>query len=160
MTTIEQLTAEFTDLYNGNPWFGDNFQTVITDITHDEALALPPNGHSIARLLWHMVKWRKALAKRLLGNTGFRADVGDPDNWRDVNSLNGASWEEAKRQFEPLQHVITSELSLRNDVFLDEEFLPGKTYRWLTTGVIQHDIYHLGQIALLKSLIRKSGLWK
>lgn len=154
MTTIEQLTTEFTDFYNGNPWYGDNFLKIISDITPEEALYLPANSHSIARILWHIVKWRKSLAERLLGNLDFRADVTDSDNWRDVSTLDAAGWEHAKAEFEALQNVIVSELRLRNDVFLDEEFLPGKTFRWLTVGVIQHDIYHLGQIAFLKSLIR------
>jgi uncharacterized damage-inducible protein DinB len=157
MTTIEQLATEFTEFYHGKPWYGDNFSTIIQDVTHEEALALPPNGHSIARILWHTVKWRKALAERLLGNLDYRANVDDADNWRDVSSLDGTSWEEAKAQFGALQDVITSELRLRNDVFLDEEFLPGKTYRWLVVGVIQHDIYHLGQIAFIKNLIRQQG---
>jgi uncharacterized damage-inducible protein DinB len=158
-TVIQQLADDFTRLYDGNPWYGENFRQVVSDITHEEALALPPNGHSIARILWHIVKWRKALAERLLGNLDYRANVSDADNWRDPASIDGASWEEALKQFNALQSVIVSELRLRNDVFLDEEFLPGKTYRWLTVGVIQHDIYHLGQIALLKSLIRK-GTWQ
>lgn len=154
MTTIEQLHLDFQAFYNGNPWFGENFQQIISDITPDEALSLPGNHHSVARILWHMVKWRKALAERLLGNTDYRADVSDTDNWRDISTLDHGSWEEAKKQFDALQQVIVSELRKRNDVFLNEEFLPGKTYRWLTTGVIQHDIYHLGQIAFLKSLLR------
>jgi len=82
--------------------------------------------------------------------------MADPDNWRELRELDAASWEEAKKQMEALQSVIVSELRKRNDVFLDDEFLPGKTYRWLTVGVIQHDIYHLGQIAFLKSLLRNS----
>lgn len=155
MTTIEQLSNEFKDFFNGDPWFGDNYTKIISDITPEEALSLPGNQHSIARILWHMVKWRKALAERLLGNSGFRADIIDSDNWREVSTIDAAGWDEAKKQFEALQSVIVSELRKRNDVFLDEEFLPGKTYRWLTVGVIQHDIYHLGQIAFLKSLLRK-----
>jgi uncharacterized damage-inducible protein DinB len=155
MTTIEQLSNSFSEYFNGTPWYGDNYTKIISDITPEEALSVPGNQHSIAVLLWHMVKWRKALAERLLGNLDFRADVGDSDNWRDVSSIDHASWEEAKKQYEALQSVIVSELRKRNDVFLDEEFLPGKTYRWLTVGVIQHDIYHLGQIAFLKSLLRQ-----
>ncbi len=157
MTTIEQLSGSFQDFFNGDPWFGDNYTKIISDITPDEALSLPGNQHSIARILWHMVKWRKALAERLLGNLDFRADVADEDNWRDVSSLSHSSWDAAKKEFESLQRVIVSELRKRNDVFLDKEFLPGKTFRWLSMGVIQHDIYHLGQIAFLKSLLRKSG---
>lgn len=154
MVTIEHLVKDFTELYDGEPWFGDSYQTVIGGITAQEALVEPPNRHSIARLLWHIVKWRKALAERLLGDTDYQADVTDADNWRYEDDLTAQDWEEAKAQFQALQAVIVSELRLRNEAFLDSEFLPGKTYRHLAFGVIQQDIYHLGQIALLKSLGR------
>lgn len=160
MTGIQRLTQDFTDFFDGNPWFGNNFKNIISDITPAEALAEPPNGHSIARLLWHMVKWRIALTERLLGNLAFRADVSDADNWRENETLDAESWEAAKRQYESLQTVIVTELGRRTDGFFDEEFLPGKKFGWLATGVVQHDIYHLGQIAMVKSLVRKHGLWR
>ncbi|MFQ5446617.1 MAG: DinB family protein [Saprospiraceae bacterium] len=151
---IQQLADDFAAVYDGKPWYGPNYRQIISDITPEEALHLPANGHSIARILWHMVKWRKALAERLLGNTTYRASDEDPDNWRAPATLDYKSWEEVKKQFDALQEVIVSELRLRNDAFLDDEFLPGKTYRWLAFGVLHHDLYHLGQIAILKNIQR------
>ncbi|TAK44683.1 MAG: DinB family protein [Saprospiraceae bacterium] len=151
---IQQLAADFAAVFDGKPWYGSNYRQLISDITPEEALELPANGHSIVRILWHMVKWRKALSERLLGNTSYRTSDGDPDNWRDTATLDAQSWDEAKKQYDALQEVIVSELRLRNDAFLDIEFLPGKTYRWLAFGVLHHDLYHLGQIALLKNIIR------
>ncbi len=156
MTNIQQLADTYREFYDGKPWYGDCYAKIVADITPEEALYLPANQHSIARILWHIVKWRKALAERLLGNLDFRTAMSDPDNWREPEILDKMGWEEAKKQFDALQEVIVSELRKRNDAFLDDEFLPGKSYRMLTVGVIQHDIYHLGQIAFIKSLIRKT----
>jgi uncharacterized damage-inducible protein DinB len=154
---IQQLAGDFAAVFDGKPWYGSNYRQIISDITPEEALHLPANDHSIARLLWHKVKWRKALAERLLGNINYRASDDDPDNWRDPATLDAHSWEEAKKQYEALQEVIVSELRLRNDAFLDGDFLPGKTYRWLAFGVLHHDLYHLGQIAILKNIIRSAS---
>ncbi len=157
MTTIEQLIQECKDFYDGSPWYGKNFKEIIGDITPSEALAVPGNGHSIARLLCHIIKWRKSLTIRLQGNAKFRARDSDPDNWVPLNTLDAGVWENAKKEFDELQQVLVAELEARDDAFLDAEFLPGKTYRWLATGVVQHDIYHLGQISLLKQLLRAAN---
>lgn len=159
MTNLEQLTKEYTDFYQGIPWYGRNFSQIVEDITDGEALAFAGNGQSIAQLLCHMIKWRKSLTIRLLGNTEFRASDQDPDNWPAQNTLNAEVWKQAKLEFGELQETIIAELGKRKDSFLDELFVPGNaryTYRYLIIGVIQHDIYHLGQISLMKQLLRAS----
>lgn len=159
MTAIEQIVKDINAFYSENPWYGDSFLDVISDLTPVEALVTPPNKHSIAVLLWHMVKWRKALTIRLLGNLDFRAADSDPDNWLDAASQNVETWEAAKSAFAEQQEILVRELSKKDEAFLDTEFLPGKTFRQLVSGVLQHDIYHLGQIAMVKSFIRTHKIW-
>ncbi len=159
MTAIEQLVLDFKAFYNDNPWFGDSYLSVISDITPTEALATPPNQHSIAVLLWHMVKWRKALTIRLQGNLEFRAKETDADNWPDAATQTNETWEAAKAAFAAQQEILVAELSKRDESFLDTDFLPGKKFRQLATGVLQHDIYHLGQVAMVKSLVRNHNSW-
>lgn len=159
MTAIEQTVFDFKAYYSDNPWFGDSYLDVISDITPSEALATPPNQHSIAVLLWHMVKWRKSLTERLLGNSDFQANVSDSDNWPSAISQSTETWEAAKMSFTAQQKIIVEELSKRDEEFMDMEFIAGRNYRRLVTGVLQHDIYHLGQVAFVKSLIRKHTQW-
>ncbi len=160
MTAIEQLVHDFKAFYNDNPWFGDSYLDVISDISPAEALATPPNQHSIVVLLWHMVKWRRALTERLLGNLDFRADVSDSDNWPDSIAQNAETWEAAKAAFAEQQAIIVEQLSARDEAFLDTDFVPGRTFRRLAGGVLQHDIYHLGQVAMVKALVRNAGIWR
>ena len=154
MTNLEQFIQEFEDFYNGRPWYGSNFHEIVDDLSPAEALAVPGNGHSIARLLFHMIKWRKALTERLIGTPGFTASDTDPDNWVPLNTLNEQTWAEAKSEYHRQQERLLSELKKRDEAFLDEEWMPGRNYRKLICGVVQHDIYHLGQIAQLRSLLR------
>lgn len=157
MTSLEQLIKEYTEFYDGQPWYGSGFKKIIDDITPSEALAVPGNGHSIARLLCHINKWRRSLSIRLQGDIAFRASDTDPDNWPPINTLTEEVWENAKKEFGKLQEVIVEELKKRDESFLDQPFIPNNDkylYRYLVTGVIQHDIYHLGQISLLKQLLR------
>lgn len=159
MTSLEQLITDFKDFYNGSPWFGDSYEDIVTDLSTQEALAVPPNGHSIAVLLWHIVKWRKALTERLLGNMDFQANVTDPDNWPDAKSQTSATWKAAKVAMAGQQKLLIEALSQKDEAFLDTDFVPGRPFRRLAHGVLQHDIYHLGQIAMLKSLIREHETW-
>lgn len=157
MTNIEQLTKAFSDFYNGIPWYGKNFNEIIADITPNEALAVAGNKQSITRLLCHMNKWRRAVVIRLQGDLDFKVSDSDADNWPPINTLNKEVWENAKKEFGELQEIIIEELGKRDDEFLDKVFIPEKSrfdYRYLIMGVIQHDIYHLGQISLMKKLLR------
>ena len=157
MTHLEQFISEIKAFYEGQPWYGSSFKKIIGDISAKEALAVPGNGQSIVRLLCHMNKWRRSLTVRLQGNTEFRASDTDPDNWPPLNSLNEEVWEKAKDEFDQLQEILIEELGKREDAFLETPFIPEKEkyiYRYLITGVIQHDIYHLGQISTLKQLLR------
>jgi len=158
MTAIEQTLQDFKAFYNDNPWFGDSYLDVVSDISDAEALATPPNQHSIAVLLWHMVKWRKALTERLLGNTDFQADIRDADNWPPATEQNAETWAAAKAAFAEQQKIIEEQLAKLNEDFMDTDFVPGRPYRRLVNGVLQHDIYHLGQMALVKGLVRNYGI--
>ncbi len=159
MTAIEQHINDFKAFYDDNPWFGDSYIDVVSDIEPNEALAIPPNGHSIVVILWHMVKWRKALTERLLGTPGCQADMTDADNWPDAKTQTAETWEAAKIAFVEQQTILLEQLSRRDDAFLDTDFVPGSKYRRLVTGVLQHDIYHLGQVAMLKGLVRGHHIW-
>lgn len=158
MGNLEQFIVELKDLHHGDPWYGSSFHDIVDDITPAEALAVPANGQSIVRLLFHMIKWRKALSERLLGTPGYRSSADDADNWVPLDSLDEVKWREAKAEFDRLQRLILVELAKRDEAFLDVEWESGRTYRTLISGIIQHDIYHLGQIALLRSLWRRGGL--
>lgn len=154
---IHYHLEQWSTFYDGQPWYGSSFQAIVEDITEQEALYLPTNGHSIVRLLWHMVKWRKALTERLAGNTTYSANASDPDNWPEPDTLGPRSWALAKEAFAEQQRLLIELLQDKQDDFLEEEFLPGKKYGWMVAGVLQHDLYHLGQIALLKSCQRQAA---
>jgi uncharacterized damage-inducible protein DinB len=154
MGNLDQFIRELTDYYDGDPWYGSSFRAIVDDVSDTEALALPGNGQSIARLLWHMIKWRRALTERLIGTAGYTASADDADNWVALASLNSEAWRQGKVEYARLQRLLLSELSHRSEDFLDDEWQPGRNYRTLIAGVIQHDIYHLGQIAMLRALWR------
>ncbi len=157
MSSLDLLITDFKAFYAETPWYGNSYLNVISDISLQVALATPPNGHSIAVMLWHMVKWRKALTERLLGTPDFKAADTDTDNWLEAKEQTEATWEAAKAAFAVQQTILIEHLAKQDEAFLDTEFVPGWQYRRLVSGVLQHDIYHLGQIAMVKNLIVNHG---
>lgn len=153
---IQYHLQRFQDFHEGDPWYGSSFQKIVDDLTPEEVCYIPANGHSIVRLLWHMVKWRRSLTERLKGNTSFRAEVNDPDNWPDPATLGLEQWKAALAAFDQEQRLLLKLLADKTDDFLSSEFLPGKNYDQLVRGVLEHDLYHIGQIAFIKSVFRAS----
>lgn len=155
-TLLRHHIKHFEEFFNGSPWYGSNYTTIIGDLTDEEANWWPANGHSIHRLLLHMIKWRRALTEILLGNKEYTASVEDPDNWPKAEEIINIRWEDTKAAFELQQRIILEKLQEKSDEFLEEEFIPGRKFGWLIQGVIDHDLYHLGQIAFIRNLIRAS----
>lgn len=153
-TNIDQLIDRFQEVYQGNPWYGDSFQRMLHDVTPEMAQAQPPSHHSIAQLVWHMVKWRMPLLERLNGNLDFRASSDDPDNFPRYRPRTAEDWREALDTFARQQEEILSLLRQKSDSYLEEEYRDGHDMAWFINGVLQHDVYHIGQIGVVKTMVR------
>ena len=55
---------------------------------------------------------------------------------------------------EPVYQEIIALLHTKDDMFLEEKVdYRNYNFRFLINGLIQHNIYHLGQVAYLKKLL-------
>lgn len=152
-TSIGAYIEQYTEVHRGEPWFGESFRDILARIGPETALNRGPGKSNIIRLLWHCVKWRQSLIERLKGAPNYRARVEDPDNWLESGDPKMSDWNAAVRRFEEQFDEITQLLGQKDDLLLEQEFHPGRTYKTLIEGVLQHDIYHFGQIALLNSIL-------
>ncbi|MBK7650820.1 MAG: DinB family protein [Flammeovirgaceae bacterium] len=57
-------------------------------------------------------------------------------------------------QFQESQQKVVELLKKQDDAFLEKPYYKAVTYREIITGILQHDIYHLGQIAYIKSIYK------
>jgi uncharacterized damage-inducible protein DinB len=72
----------------------------------------------------------------------------EKNDWRELDHQDKTLWPQGIERFEETQEQILSLLKERNDDLLDEPVRERTyNYRKLLEGIIQHDIYHLGQIA-------------
>jgi uncharacterized damage-inducible protein DinB len=139
----------FNQLYEKGAWFGDTYLEKLADVTEKEAFTQPMKGvHSIAELVSHVIHWRGGITK------DSYPSMESPDNWRSLDTLKAMGWKKLLEEFTGSQKQVISVLKNARPEYFKEEYRPGNTRDYLVEGIIQHDIYHLGQLALVKKMIR------
>ncbi|GAA4307548.1 DinB family protein [Compostibacter hankyongensis] len=149
---IRHLIHDLQNTYAGDPWYGDSVTKILGDITPDIAFARPlPGRHAIAELLAHLVGWREFLNRRLQGDARFAIAQTESFDWTRTHPDPEKAWPMLLEALESGQQQIIAGLEQADDTLLDTQ-VPGRNYdfRQLIQGVIHHDIYHAGQIAILK----------
>jgi uncharacterized damage-inducible protein DinB len=127
----------------GEAWHGDAVFELLAGVSAGQAAAQPPGGnHSIAELTLHIAAWLDAAHRRLHGDPALL--LGEAD-W----PLPG-DWAQDRQR---LQDAAESLLTAIEKADLAAP-VPGKAYDvyFLLHGVIQHTLYHAGQIAVVKRL--------
>ena len=156
--SIIHYVNHFKEVYDGTPWYGDSIVSKLNDLTEALAFTRPREDvHSIAEVVAHMTYWRQSLISRLNHDTSFNAAVESEDNWTDPAVLRLEGWETVRKNFEAAQQIVVAVLSRQDDAILATEYAKGYTFDYLIQGVIDHDIYHLGQIGLIRKMVTLSG---
>jgi len=147
MSRAKTFADQLKRVWGGDAWHGPNIQALVADVTPEQAAAKPlPRAHSIFEIVLHMTTWDGVAFKRLMGEKVDEVD--DAKDWPDPGA---ATWGDARNA------LITTSLRLREAVLQlkDEDFekkAPGSssTQAELLRGIVDHDLYHSGQIALLR----------
>jgi uncharacterized damage-inducible protein DinB len=141
--------ANFTQLYQQDAWFGDAYMEKLADVTEKEAFTPPVQGiHTIAELVSHVIYWRSVII------TGIYPSMDSPENWPSLDTLKAKGWTNLLKDFAESQNKLIAVLKNAKPEYFKEEYKPGRTMDYLVEGIMQHDIYHLGQLALVKKMIR------
>lgn len=151
----DQIKKRMRIVYNGQPWYGKSVKRVLSDITPKQAVAKPENGaHSIAELVSHMIEWRRLVQKRLSGDADYEVDQKESFRWQNYGETPENAWQNILEALDNNQKDLLDYISEITSDKLDES-VPNRDYRFrdLIEGVIQHDIYHLGQIVLIHKYV-------
>jgi uncharacterized damage-inducible protein DinB len=145
-TDIQKLCNILKYSFEKNAWHGPAVMEVLNDI--DESIVSKKIGatHSILELVGHMTVWRTFVTEELLGNSGFR--VSD-----EMNFATPESWPKAIHTLLDSQEKLLQSLEQFPAERLSE-IVPNRPYKFFTmiNGIIHHDLYHLGQIVLIKRI--------
>ena len=87
---------------------------------------------------------------------GDRAQIAlaSPEDWPPVGDQSEAAWEQAKVALDRGHQALYDAIARVPESRLDEPILEGMSTVYVTLhGIIQHDLYHTGQISMLKKAL-------
>ncbi len=148
---INNYISEFETVFNGEPWYGKSLMAVLNDADPKNVFKKRKNtGHSAYEITHHLYAWRDLLVKRLNGDTKASIEVNSNEDWTPLpKEQNSSTWKELVKKLEQNQKDLIKVLPKWNNGVLDKDFAgTSNSLRTFLNGQIQHDIYHIGQIAL------------
>ena len=148
MKEIERIVDQLTRAMEGEAWHGPSVNETLAKVTAQAAAARPvAGGHTPWEIALHIAAWLSAARRRLGGEA---VELSPREDWPAIGDTSEAAWEQAKAglngEYRRLLEAIhgLSEEGLRRIV-------AGRDYSmaFLLDGVIQHTLYHTGQIVVL-----------
>lgn len=148
------IVEQIKDAYEGEPWFGRSIKEILTEIDPAIVFEKPNNQHGILDLLWHMINWKEFVLSRLRNDVEKPMSYFEENDWRELDHSDKTLWQHGLQQFAKLHNEMIEIIQLQNDELLSERVSERNyDFRKLLHGILQHDIYHLGQIAYIKKEI-------
>ena len=158
-TEIDRLIDQLNREHDGDPWHGSPLLSILDGITAQQAATRAvSNGHTIWELVLHVTAWKNETRKRLSGAPSGEPAEGD---WPATGDVSPERWNEALTRLKIAHEQLVAAVRQLNESTLyeatnDPRNRPlgtGVSYYVLLHGIVQHDVYHAGQIALLKKAL-------
>jgi uncharacterized damage-inducible protein DinB len=147
-----RLADQIRRAFQGDAWHGDSLLKILNGVKAKQAAAHPiKNAHSIWELVLHITAWDDAIIRRARG-TAY--SVKPELNFPKVKDTSEAAWRKALADLEATHAALVKEVEAFPDSRLLDQ-VPGKkaahhNHFYSFAGIVQHELYHAGQIALLK----------
>jgi uncharacterized damage-inducible protein DinB len=148
-TDITRIADQLRHAVEGEAWYGPSVLETLSGVDARTAAAHPIRGvHSIWEILHHITAWSRAVLRR---TDGQAVRLEGADDWPPVTDTSDAAWQSAIAAFRAAHQDLLAKLNSMSDDQLDRQ-VPGKKYNhyFQLHGLIQHHLYHAGQIAILK----------
>jgi uncharacterized damage-inducible protein DinB len=157
MKESERIADQLRRAVEGEAWHGPSLREVLDGVTAQQVAAKPVAGaHSIWELTLHIAVWANACRRRMHGE---RVKVTSEEDWEKIPDTSDAAWQRARDRVFADLHALVDAIGKFDDARLFDQVLSqtGKPYSiwFMLHGIVQHTLYHAGQIALLKKALAK-----
>ena len=145
---LEVLLANLDGAYQRNGWHGPTLRNAIRGLSAEDVAWRPGKGrHNIWELTAHAAYW-KYVARRRLGGDKRGTFPLKGSNWIPAPAkIDDASWKHVVELLDEEHRLLREVISSLDDAVLRDR----KKLRMIY-GVAAHDVYHAGQIQLVKKL--------
>ncbi|MGL4630693.1 MAG: DinB family protein [Leadbetterella sp.] len=154
-TLIDNIKVLINNSFHGGAWHGPSVLEVTKGLGLKQASYSTGSTHTIAELVYHITSWRIFTIKKIQGDADYNIDD-EKKNWGNLAHIDQFELETLMMELTLSHDELMKELEEKTDDFLTQ-IVPGAEYDFFTlfTGLINHDLYHAGQISLLKKLSAK-----
>jgi len=145
-TEVQKLGNILRHTFEKNAWHGLAVMEVLNSIDEQIVHKKFNSTHSIIELVAHMTAWRVFVTEELSGNINYKVS-------QEMNFPVVKSWQEAVDGLVASQEKLLAQLEKFPAERLSD-VVPNKPYKFFTMlhGIVHHDLYHLGQIVLIKKI--------
>ena len=150
---MDRIQDQFKRTYEGDAWYGSGLLEILKGVTEETAFQIPESmDRNIASPLLHMVTWMEFVSRSVKGEN---VKISNEEDWPKISTTNKNNWELIRKQYQECHEKIMECFSIFPEEKL-QEIVTGKqfSYYFLFHGVVQHNVYHTAQIALLKRMLK------
>jgi uncharacterized damage-inducible protein DinB len=146
---IGRILDQMDRAFSGDAWHGPSLMALLEGVSAEDAAKRPiAQAHTIWELVNHIGAWNEIVERRLRNEI---VKVTPEMDWPAVPLASDVTWKRALEKLKKSRAQLRRTVEQLQDAQLDEKpaTLPDSRYV-LLHGVVQHDLYHAGQIAVLK----------
>jgi uncharacterized damage-inducible protein DinB len=147
---VRRIEDQLKRSLEGNAWHGPAVLETLQGITAAQAHAHPIAGaHSVWEVVLHLSGTYRVVLRRIRGDG---TPISAAEDWPLVPPATEANWQEAVGALRRVNAELRDAVRAFPAGRLDEPLVPDPPYTAYTQfiGITQHDLYHAGQISLLK----------
>lgn len=156
VSEVDRIRDQFRRAFDGEAWHGPSVLALLNGVSAQQAAAHPiPGAHSIWEVTLHIEAWERACLRRLNGDP---ARLTDEEDWQPINDPTDAAWASTKEHLTDTHRELLDAISKVDESRLNEPIITNPNTPYSTVyvtlhGGVQHDLYHAGQIAMLKKAL-------
>jgi uncharacterized damage-inducible protein DinB len=153
---VDRIADQFKRAFDGEAWHGPSVLALLEGVTAEQAAAHPIAGaHSIWQLTLHIAAWESACRRRLQGDP---AQLTDEEDWPNIEDTSDEAWAATKNELRAGHQALLDAIANVDESRLDQPIIedastPFSSVYVTLHGGVQHDLYHAGQIAILKKAL-------
>jgi hypothetical protein len=154
-TESSRIADQLRRAFAGDAWHGPPLHELLAGITPEQACARPlSSGHTIWELILHIDVYVRVAFEATQGTPMPRL-YGTQKDWFTVTDGSATAWSEATAQLFRDGGQLAATIEEFTDARLDD-IVPGRDYNFyrLFHGIVQHSLFHGGQIAMLKRAVQ------
>jgi uncharacterized damage-inducible protein DinB len=156
MTEVDRILDQLQRAFDGDAWYGPSLNDALDGVDARQAVKRPiAEGHNIAEITRHAAAWTREIARRL--RSGVAQDLEEPD-WTETAAITDDEWAALQDALDAAHAALVAEVERLTDADLermigderDRALGSGISRYVMLHGLVQHHVYHAGQISLLR----------